>query len=225
MSVRRESASDDTMATVLIIGASRGIGLETVKSALEAGHSVRAMARSAQRIPVNHPDLTKVSADALDQAALKEVLKGVDAVIQTLGVSPSVESAIKPTSLFSEATRVLIQAMKQTGMKRLIAVTGFGAGDSRNRGGCLYSLAFHLFLGRVYADKDEQEDMIQDSGLHWVIVRPVILTSGSRTGRYHVLIEPRSWRIGFISRADVADFLVKQITDDAYLGKTPVLTG
>jgi putative NADH-flavin reductase len=81
MAVRREPASDDTMATVLIIGASRGIGLETVKSALEAGHSVRAIARSAQRIPVNHPDLTKVSADALDQAALKEVLKGVDAVI------------------------------------------------------------------------------------------------------------------------------------------------
>jgi putative NADH-flavin reductase len=225
MAVRREPASDDTVATVLIIGASRGIGLETVKSALEAGHSVRAMARSAQRIPVNHPDLTNVSADALDQAALKEVLKGVDAVIQTLGVSSSVERAIKPTSLFSEATRLLIQAMKQTGVKRLIAVTGFGAGDSRNRGGCLYSFAFHLFLGRVYADKDEQEDVIQDSGLDWVIVRPVILTSGSRTGRYHVRVEPRSWRIGFISRADVADFLVKQITDDAYLGKTPVLTG
>jgi uncharacterized protein YbjT (DUF2867 family) len=224
MAVRREPASDDTVATVLIIGASRGIGLETVKSALEAGNSVRAMARSARRIPVNHPDLTKVSADALDQAALKEVLKGVDAVIQTLGVSPSVERAIKPTSLFSEATRLLIQAMKQTGVKRLIAVTGFGAGDSRNRGGCLYSFAFHLFLGRVYADKGRAGG--HDPGQRPALGhRPVILTSGSRTGRYDVLVEPRSWRIGFISRADVADFLVKQITDDAYLGKTPVLTG
>ena len=213
------------MATVLIVGASKGIGLETVKYALEAGHDVRAMARSAQRIRINHPNLRKVAADALDEAAVKGALEGVDVVIQTLGVSPSVERAVIPTRFFSDATRILIQAMKQTRAKRLIAVTGFGAGDSRDQGGCLYNTAFHLFLGRVYQDKDVQEDLVQDSGLDWVIARPVILTNGSRTHRYHVLVEPRSWRIGFISRADVADFLIRQIDDDTYLGKTPVLTG
>ena len=224
MAVRREPASDDTMPTVLIIGASRGIGLETVKCALEAGHIVRAFARSAWRIPVDHPKLTKVSADAGDQAAVAGALEGVDAVIQALGI-PGQDMMPRPGHLFSGATRVLIASMRETGVKRLIAVTGFGAGDSRNRGGCLYNTAFHLFLGRAYDDKDEQEYLIQESELDWVIARPVILTSGSRTGRYHVLVEPRSWRIGFISRADVADFLVKQIDDDAYLGKTPVLTG
>jgi putative NADH-flavin reductase len=224
MAVRREPASDDPMATVLIIGASRGIGLETVKCALEAGHIVRALARSARRIPVDHPKLTKVSADARDQAAVAGALEGVDAVIQALGI-PGQDMMPRPGHLFSGATRVLIASMRETGVKRLIAVTGFGAGDSRNRGGCLYNTAFHLFLGRAYDDKDEQEYLIQESELDWVIARPVILTSGSRTGRYHVLVEPRSWRIGFISRADVADFLVKQIDDDAYLGKTPVLTG
>ena len=213
------------MATVLIIGASRGIGLKTVKRALEAGHIVRALARSARRIPVDHPNLTKVSADARDQAAVAGALAGVDAVIQTLGVSTGPDMIWKPVRLFSDATRVLIAAMQETGVKRLISVTGFGAGDSRNRGGCVYQTAFNLFLRRAYDDKDEQEDLIQDSGLDWVIARPVILTNGSRTGRYRVLVEPRSWRIGFISRADVADFLVKQIDDDAYLGKTPVLTG
>jgi putative NADH-flavin reductase len=213
------------MATVLIMGATRGIGLKTVEGALAAGHSVRALARSAQRISLEHPHLTKVSADALDEVAVKGALESVDVVIQTLGVSPSVGRAVMPTSFFSDATRVLIQAMNQTGVKRLIAVTGFGAGDSRDRGGCLYHSVFHLFLGRVYEDKDVQEDLIQDSGLDWVIARPVILTKGSRTGRYRVLVEPRSWRIGFISRADVADFLIKQIDDDTYLGKTPVLTG
>lgn len=186
---------------------------------------MRALVWSAQRIRISHPNLTKVSADALDEAAVKGALDGVDVVIQTLGVSPSVERAIIPTTFFSDATRVLIQAMKQTGAKRLIAVTGFGAGDSRDQGGCLYNTAFHLFLGRVYEDKDVQEDLIQDSGLHWVIARPVILTNGSRTRRYHVLVQPRSWRMGFISRADVADFLIRQIDDDTCLGKTPVLTG
>ena len=213
------------MATVLIIGASRGIGLKTVKRALEAGHIVRALARSARRIPVDHPNLTKVSADARDQAAVAGALAGVDAVIQTLGVSTGPDMIWKPVRLFSDATRVLIAAMQETGVKRLISVTGFGAGDSRNRGGCVYQTAFNLFLRRAYDDKDDQEDLIQDSGLDWVIARPVILTNGSRTGRYRVLVEPRSWRIGFISRADIADFLVKQIDDDACLGKTPVLTG
>jgi putative NADH-flavin reductase len=220
-----EPTGDDAVATVLIIGASKGIGLQAVKCALEAGQEVRALARSARRIPIDHPDLTKVSADALDKAAVEPALEGVDAVIQALGLPASRDRMLKPVRLFSDATRVLIAAMKQAGVGRLITVTGFGAGDSRNRGGCLYNAAFGLLLRRAYDDKDVQEELIQESGLDWVIARPVILTNGSRTGRYHVLVEPRSWRIGFISRADVADFLVRQIEDDTYLGKTPVLTG
>jgi putative NADH-flavin reductase len=213
------------MATVLIIGASGGIGLEAVKCALEAGHSVRALARSARQMPLSHRRLVKVAADALDESALEAALVGVDAVIQALGVPPSMERTLQPVHLFSDAARALIAAMERTGVKRLIAVTGFGAGDSRGRGGLLYNVVFTTFLGRAYDDKDEQEDLIKESDLDWVIVRPVILTNGSRTGRYRVLVDPKSWRVGFISRADVADFLVRQIEDDTYLRKTPVLTG
>jgi putative NADH-flavin reductase len=199
------------VATVLVIGASKGIALETVKSALEAGHTVRAMARSAGRIRIRNPNLKRISGDALDHTAVKAALKGVDAVLQTLGVSAGPSMMLKPIRLFSDATRVLVTAMKETAVNRLISVTGFGAGDSRHRGGCLYNAAFQLFLSRAYEDKDVQEDLIQESELDWVIARRVILTNGSKTGKYHVLVDPRSWRIGFISRADVADFLVEQI--------------
>ena len=65
------------MATILIIAASRGIGLEAVKAALEAGHSVRAVARSPRRIPVVHPQLEKMAGDALEMAAVKRALSGV----------------------------------------------------------------------------------------------------------------------------------------------------
>jgi putative NADH-flavin reductase len=147
MAIRRERASDDTMATVLIIGASGGIGLASVKRALSEGHIVRALARSARRIRLDHPNLTKVSADALDQPALARALEGVDAVIQTLGVSADPDMILKPVRLFSDATRVLIAAMNETGVTRLIAVTGFGAGDSRDRGGCVYTAAFICFFG------------------------------------------------------------------------------
>ncbi|MCU0837279.1 MAG: SDR family oxidoreductase [Rhodospirillales bacterium] len=213
------------MAQLLIIGASRGIGLEAVKQALKAGHRVRALARSASRIPVTHANLEKVASDALDEGAVAEALDGIDAVIQALGVAAGPEMLLRPTRLFSDATRVLLAAMTETGVRRLICVTGFGAGDSRNRGNFLYNAAFTTFLGRVYDDKDVQERLIRKSGLDWVIARPVILTNGPKTGRYQVLVDPREWRCGFISRADVADFLVKQIDDDRYLGTTPVLTG
>ncbi len=85
-------------------------------------------------------------------------------------------------------------------------------------------MAFHLLLGRVYDDKDVQERIVRRSKLDWVIVRPVILTDWPKTNAYRALVDPRDWACGFISRADVADFLVKQIDDDAFLHKTPVLT-
>jgi uncharacterized protein YbjT (DUF2867 family) len=80
-------------------------------------------------------------------------------------------------------------------------------------------------LGRVYADKDLQERIIRRSRLDWTIVRPTILTNGPRTGTYRVLVDPPDWTSGFISRADVADFLVAQIDDASLLHKTPALTG
>ena len=91
------------MTAVLIIGASRGIGLETVKAALEAGHAVRALARSARQIPVDHPKLEKMAGDALDMATVKRALTGVGVVTQSLGVSAGVEKILKPTRFFFQS--------------------------------------------------------------------------------------------------------------------------
>jgi uncharacterized protein YbjT (DUF2867 family) len=181
------------------------------------------MARSEVRLPVRHANLETVTGDALDAAAVSQALAGVDVVIQTLGVTAGPDFLFKPVRLFSDATHVLVAAMEETGVRRLICVTGFGTGDSRNRGGLLYNSAFHLFLGRVYDDKYAQERIIRDSKLDWTIARPGILTHGPMTERYRVLDKPGNWRCGFISRADVAHFLVKQIADDQYFGTTPVL--
>ncbi len=162
------------MATLLVIGASRGIGLETVRRALAAGHRVRAFARGAAAIPVEAPALEKVAGDALD-AGRRDVsaLTGADAVIQSLGASHGPQSILGGTTIFSQATRILIDAMRATGVRRLVAVTGLGAGDSRGHGGFLYdALVFPLVLKRIYDDKDVQEQMIRASGLEWTIVRP-----------------------------------------------------
>jgi putative NADH-flavin reductase len=214
------------MASVLIIGASRGIGLETVRVALRAGHSVRALARSAASIPIEDARLEKLSGDALDSETIRIALEGIDAVVQTLGVDTSFRAIFERTTLFSRSTRILVDAMKAAGVKRLIAVTGLGAGDSRGHGGLLYdAVLFPLLLKRVYEDKDVQEWIIRSSGLDWTIVRPGLLTSGPTTGRYRILTVPQEWRFGVISRADVADFLVRQVDDRALIGTTPLILG
>jgi NAD(P)-dependent dehydrogenase (short-subunit alcohol dehydrogenase family) len=111
------------MSTALIIGASRGIGLETVKLALKAGHSVRAMARSATAIRLGDPKLEKLNGDALDQHTIERALAGVDAVIQTLGVSPTPELIFGGTRLFSVATRILVNAREASAVESEICST------------------------------------------------------------------------------------------------------
>jgi putative NADH-flavin reductase len=154
------------VAIVLIIGASRGIGLETVRAALKAGHSVRALARSARRIPVDHPKLEKMAGDALEMATVKRALTGVDVVTQSLGVSAGPEIILKPTRFFSKATRVLVTAMEEAQVKRLICVTGFGAGDSRGRGGLAFSRLRdfddrHLYVSRDRSRNDQSDHFIE----------------------------------------------------------------
>jgi len=206
---------------ILIIGASKGIGLQTTRQALDTGHDVRALARSAIAIATSNPRLEKMRGDALKTEDVEVALVGVNVVIQTLGAG--LGDLFRPVHLFSDATRVLIAAMGRQGVKRLICVTGFGAGDSRASISCLQRLPFRIVFGRAYDDKSLQEKLIKESKLDWTIARPGVLTSGPRTGRYQILAEASQWRNGIISRADVAEFLVRQIGDGAYIRKTPVL--
>jgi uncharacterized protein YbjT (DUF2867 family) len=211
------------MMRVLIIGASKGIGLETTRQALEAGYQVRALARSANNIALSNPNLEKYQGDALNPKDVGAALQGVDVVILALGLGFG--DLFKPVSLFSAATRVLVAAMASHGVKRLICVTGFGAGDSGASISFLQRIPFQVVFGRAYADKSEQEKLIKESALDWTIVRPGVLTNGAHSRRYNVLETASVWRNGLISRANVADFLVRVIDDPSYIGKAPVLIG
>jgi uncharacterized protein YbjT (DUF2867 family) len=185
---------------------------------------VRAFARGAAAIALQAPELEKVAGDALDAAALKRAVEGIDAVILTIGESIGPHAMLTGTTLFSKATRLLIDAMRSAGVQRLVAVTGLGAGDSRGHGGFLYdAIVFPLVLKRVYDDKDVQEQMIKSSGLDWTIVRPGLLTNAPATGQARALIDPRDWRAGSVARADVADFLVREASERRFVRQTPLI--
>jgi putative NADH-flavin reductase len=212
------------MASLLVIGASQGIGLETVKCALAGGHDVRAFARGAAGIAIDDAKLTKITGDALDAAAVGAAVAGADAVIQALGAPKTALAVVAGTTLFSKATRILIDAMRAAGVRRLVAVTGMGAGDSRGHGGFLYdALMFPLVLKRIYDDKDVEEQLVRASGLEWTIARPGLLTGGTATGRMRVLADRKDWQAGSVTRADVAQFLVREAFERRYVSKTPLL--
>lgn len=211
------------MASLLIIGASRGIGLETAKAALAAGHRVRAFARSASNIPLSDKNLEKFPGDARSANDVARALDDVDVVVQVLGADIGPGTILGGTTLFSNSTRILVDAMQKSDVKRLICVTGFGAGDSRDALGSLYRLAFTFTLRRIYDDKDVQEQIIKASDLDWTIVRPGLLRDGRATGLYRALTDPKDWQLTTIRRTDVARFLIDEVEQNAFSHKTPVL--
>jgi putative NADH-flavin reductase len=126
------------------------------------------------------------------------------------------------TTVLSEGTRNIVGAMERAGIKRFVCESSLGVGDSKWKLGIVHNLiAIPLFLRNVFADKEAQERIIAASNLDWVIVRPTALTNGPRRNVYRVGSVGHWFVPSRISRADVAGFMLKQLTDGEYLRKTP----
>jgi len=172
-------------------------------------------------LPLSHENLKFVHGDVLQKGVIEAAVDGQDTVCLTIGIKPTRQ----PVSVFSEGTRVVVEAMQNSTCRRLICVTGIGAGDSRGHGGFFYDKIINpLMLKTAYEDKDRQEAIVRQSGLDWVIVRPGFLTNGSRTGDYRALTELKDVKAGKISRADVADFILREAAEMKHKGRTPLLT-
>ena len=207
---------------ILIMGATSGIGALAVKEALSRGLSVRAFARGAEDLDPRD-GLEPFAGDALNTEDVARALVGVSAVGYCLGIKERLAMLWEEERLFSDSTRVLINAMAEAGKKRLIVVTGFGAGRSRMAMSTLESIGHKAILGRPYADKDRQEDLIFSSDLDWTIVRPVILTNNVKSGKISVLRDPSTWKNGLSSRADVASYLIDAAEQGLDIGADVVL--
>jgi len=211
------------MKRITIIGGSSGVGLACVHEALLRGHQVRMFARSASRTDVDHERLEKLDGNALDAGDVAKAVDGSEVVLQTLGVPLGPKLVTGPITLFSKSTAVLLPAMQSAGVGRIVALTGFGAGDSASAVSALQRPGFRLLLGKAYDDKGIQERLIKASGLEWTIARPGVLRNGAKTGDYRILVNTKQWRNGVIRRADVADFVLTAATTSDYVAQEPVL--
>jgi putative NADH-flavin reductase len=206
---------------LLIIGATRGIGFQLLEQALQVGHAVTALVRDSQKMSSHHGGLRVVQGDILNLESVQKAMAEQEAVCVTIGIGIT----WKPVALFSVGTSNVLEAMRRQGVRRLICITGIGAGDSKGHGGFLYDRLFNpLLLKTIYEDKDRQEALIRASETEWTIVRPGFLTNGPLTKKYQVITDLTGVTSGKISRADVAHFILEELAANRYLGQAPLLT-
>lgn len=204
---------------VLIVGATGGTGRRLVAQALERRHVVTALVRDPSRLQVDHPRLTVIQGDVLDEQSVAAAMRGQEAVVSALGH----KRFFYPTRILSEGTRNILRAMETHGVTRLVCETSLGIGDSVGRMGLYYTLfVIPVILPFYFWDKTRQERIIAASNVEWVIVRPGVLTDGDQRGRTrHGRHVGSFFRTVRIPRADVADFMLNQLASDTYLRAAP----
>jgi putative NADH-flavin reductase len=207
---------------ILIIGGTGGTGQQLIRQALDQEHQVTALARNPSAFAINHARLTISQGDVLNVDSLARAVAGQDAILSALGVKGF--GGFRRITLYSEGGRNIIRTMEQQGVKRFICVTSGGVDDKDPSFGLVYKLIFKpLLLQNAYNDMKRFEAEVRASSLDWVIVRPAQLTDAPKTGAYRVSLRFAPPGGAKIARADLADFMLKQLTDTHYVHGTPTL--
>ena len=225
--VRRDSKPSARASSgptrVLVIGATGGTGRELVQQALAQGHQVTAFVRDPAKLKIEHANLRVAKGDVLDYATVESAMRGQDAVLSALGH----RRFFYPNRIQSEGMRNILSAMKACDVPRLICETALGIGSSVGRLGLPHTFFIvPLILPFYFWDKLRQEELIMASDRDWIIVRAGLLKNGPARGTYRHGPEagnyfwPRP-----ISRADVAAFMLKQLSNDTYLSLAPGISG
>ena len=201
---------------LLVLGATGGTGLEVVRQALEAGHDVTAYVRNPAKLTMKSDRLRVQAGGAIDSVdGLRAAMRGQDAVITALGNGNS----LKSHGLFARSTPVIVRAMESVGIRRLVVCSAFGVGETWRDTPLIGRLVIRVLLRDLYADKEIADALLRRCGLDWTIVYPTSLANGPRTGLYRVGERLALRGNPKISRADVADFMLKQVTDNAFVRK------
>lgn len=204
---------------ITVFGATGGIGGHVVRQALDAGHKVTAVVRSASTFELEHPSLEVVRVPGLDAAeALRESVDGSTAVIS--GVGPR---GRKDGPVASRSTKSILGAMQAAGVRRFVAVSAAPLGPVPPDEGFLNRRVvlplINAFAADVYADLRVMEADIAASATDWTIVRPPKLNNGDLTGRYRTVVGGTVTRGYLISRADVAHLMLAALDDPATVGE------
>ena len=205
---------------LLVFGATGPTGQHIVSQALKQGHDITAFVRNPPKLKAAGSRLRLVTGSVPDDPqTVAEAVRGRDAVISALGVGQT----FRPRGLIARSVPVIVSAMERQGVSRLIFLSAAGVGHTYPLP-LLLGLFTRTLLRWIYADKAVGEALIAASQLDWTVVHPVILTHGVKTGRYRVGERLALDGGRTISRADVAHFVLTQLSDRTYVRKTPVIS-
>lgn len=204
---------------ILIFGATGKTGIEVVKQTLKQGNEVRAFVRNPQKMTVEDTRLSLIQGDVTDAAAVVKAVERVDGVVVALGASADMQADI----VLAQGTSNIIAAMKQHGVKKIVIQSSYpmsgyedGVAFLRQAGMGDEQIAM---MQPVLDDKKKQIELTLKSGLEFVVVKPMMLTDEAGTGKYRVAENLEVKPGDKISRADVADFMLKALTDSQFVGK------
>ncbi len=206
---------------IIVFGASGGIGNHVVQQALEDGHQVTAFVRNPDKLSIEHPNLSIFQGDVIEAEKVEQATAKQEAVISTLGPTrPPVPG------MMETAAKNIVNGMQKHGLKRLISTTGAGVRDPKDQPKLFdkFMKALLTFMARdVLRDSEANVSVIRASNLDWTIVRFPRLTDRRHSGKY---------RVGYIgkdsgsqiSRADGADFILRELEKGEYIHQAPIVS-
>ncbi len=214
---------------IIVFGPTGGTGRAVIAKLLADGHTVTAFARDPSKLSAM-PGLTIVKGDAMNPADVKRAIPGHDAVVISLG-NPQLPIAISlgarrktPSDICEMGTRNIVAALGSGSSVRVLAVTAYGVGDTREKMSITFKILYQLFLREAMADKERQEAVLKASGLDYVLVQPVGLTDTPASGDWVASAkgETRKMRM---SRKDVGAFIAEETANPLYHRQTVALSG
>ena len=200
---------------VVVFGSTGGTGREVVRQALEAGYEVTAVARNPSAITMHHGRLKVLRGDVLVPEAVLQAVRDQDAVVFTVGAADR-----SPTKIYSVGVRNILFAMRDVKVRRLICVSASGL----DPGVWIQKLIAKPLLWWIfkhgYTDMSDMETIVKAGDTDWTIIRPPRLTDGGYTGKYQIAINKQLTSSWFLSRADLADYMVKHLQDSSIYRST-----
>jgi putative NADH-flavin reductase len=209
------------MMKIAVFGASGRTGIPLLQQALAQGYEVVALVRNPAKLTLKHANLTVIQGDAMNAQDVERTIEGTQAVISALGHTKGT-----PNDMQTIATQHIIVAMKKHHLKRFISLTGAGVSAPQDQPkfvNHIIKFALQVLSAKVLKDAEQHAQVIANSDLDWTIVRGPMLTEGAHTGKYRV-----GW-VGVntsakISRADLAEFMLKQLNDNTFYKQMPMVS-
>jgi putative NADH-flavin reductase len=210
---------------ITIFGATGFSGQAILAEALKQGHEVTILVRDASKVQIKHKNLTIVEGNVLDPAAVVSVLRHQEAVIQCLGIGGKGDG--KPNTFVSDATKIIVEEMQKHEVKRLIAISNVGAGNSRAFQPWFFTKIilpyFMKWLKVIIEDKNRMEPVIMNSGLDWTIVRCPNITDKKAKNTLHASLDGKKLKLS-ITLPDMARFMTDQLTDRSFVKQAPSIS-